>query len=84
MKDEKKACWRIRYKVSSEPVTFTEGMVKRLLKAALKRLIFADNSFNVYVGGVGVSLQRNWRVRFRHYCAGRKLCPAGFTILLQI
>ena len=28
-----------------------------------KKLIFADNSYNVYVGGVGISLQQDCRVR---------------------
>ena len=35
-------------------------------------MIFFDNSYNVYVGGVGESLQRNCRVRLRYYWAGLK------------
>ena len=47
-----------------------EVMDKRLLTATRKerkRLIFADNSYNVYVDGVGVGVNShgNWRVRFR-------------------
>ena len=37
-----------------------------------KKLIFVDNSYDVYVGVVGVSLQQNCRVRLRYYCAGLK------------
>ena len=40
-----------------------------------EKLIFVDNSYNVYVGGVGESLQRNWRVRLRYYWAGLKALP---------
>ena len=48
-----------------------EVMDKRLLTATpkeRKRLIFADNSYNVYVDGVGVGVSShgNWRVRFRY------------------
>ena len=34
-----------------------------------------DNSYNVYVGSVGVSLQRNRRVRLRYYWSGLKVLP---------
>ena len=37
-----------------------------------KKLIFVDNSYNVYVVGVEVSLQQNCRVRLRYYWAGMK------------
>ena len=40
-----------------------------------EKLIFVDNSYNVYVGGVGESLQRNCRVRLRYYWAGLKALP---------
>ena len=46
-------------KGSSEPIKFTEMKDQRLLKATTqerKRLILVDHSYNVYVGGVGVSL----------------------------
>ena len=54
--------------MSSKPIKFTEVKDKRLLKATpmeREKLIFVDNSYtgNVYVGGVGESLQRNCRVR---------------------
>ena len=61
-----------------EPIKFTEVKDKRLLKATpieRKKLILVDNSYNVYVGGVGVSLQRNCRVRLRYYLAGLKALP---------
>ena len=51
---------------------FTEVKDKRLLKATLmerEKLIFVDNSYNVFVSGVGESLQRNCRVRLRYYWA---------------
>ena len=35
-----------------------------------EKLILVDNSYNVYVGGVGESLQRNCRVRLRYYSLG--------------
>ena len=64
--------------MNSEPIKFTEVKDKRLLKATpmeRKKLMFADNSYNVYVGGVGLSLQRNCRVRLRYYWAGLKALP---------
>ena len=66
--------------MNSEPSNykFTEVKDKRLLKATpmeRKKLIFADNSYNVNVGGVGVSLQWNCRVRLRYYWAGLKALP---------
>ena len=54
--------------MNSEPIKFAKVKDKRLLKATpmeKKKLIFVDNSYNVYVGGVGESLQRNCRVRLR-------------------
>ena len=60
--------------MNSKPIKFTEVKDKRLLKATpmeRKKLMFADNSYIVYVGGVGLSLQRNCRVRrLRYYWAG--------------
>ena len=38
-----------------------------------EKLMFGDNSYNVYVGGVGLSLQRNCRVRLRYYCTIEQL-----------
>ena len=65
--------------MNSKPIKFTEVKDKRLLKAKAmerKKLMFADNSYNVYVGGVGLSLQRNCRVRLRSdYWAGLKALP---------
>ena len=66
--------------MNSELIKFTEVKDKRLLKVTpmeRKKLIFADNSCNVYVGGVGVSLQlRNCRVRLRYfYWAGLEALP---------
>ena len=64
--------------MNSKPIKFTEVKDKRLLKATpMEReiLIFVDNSYNVYVGGVGESLQRNCRVRLRYYWAGLKDLP---------
>ena len=64
--------------MDSKPIKFTEVKDKRLLKATpMERgiLIFVDNSHNVYVGGVGESLQRNRRVRLRYYWAGLKALP---------
>ena len=46
--------------MNSEPIKFTEVKDKRLLNAApmeREKLIFVDNSYNVYVGGVGESIQ---------------------------
>ena len=46
--------------MNSKPIKFTEVKDKRLLKATpMEReiLIFVDNSYNVYVGGVEESLQ---------------------------
>ena len=51
--------------MNSEPIKFTEVKDKRLLEATpmeRKKLIFADNSYIVYVGGVRLSLQRNCRL----------------------
>ena len=51
----------------SEPIEFTKVKDKRLLKAKpmeRKKLMLADNSYNVSVGGVGLSLQRNCDVMF--------------------
>ena len=65
--------------MNSKPIKFTEVKGKRLLKATpmeREKLIFVDNSYNVYVGGVGESLQRNCRVRVRYYWAGLK----GFAL----
>ena len=59
--------------MNSEPIKFTEVKGKRLLKATLmerKKLLFGDNSCNVYVAGVGLSLQRDCRVRVRYYNLG--------------
>ena len=42
--------------MNSKPIKFTEVKDKRLLKATpmeREKLIFADNSYNVYVSGVG-------------------------------
>ena len=64
--------------MNSEPIKFTEVKDKRLLKATpteREKLIFVDNSYNVYVGGVGESLQRNCGVRLRYYWAGLKALP---------
>ena len=64
--------------MNSKPIKFTEVMDKRLFKATpMEReiLIFVDNSYNVYVGGVGESLQRNCRVHLRYYWAGLKDLP---------
>ena len=56
--------------MNSKSIKFTEVKDKRLLKATpMERdeLIFVDNSYNVYYGGgVGESLQRNFRVRLRY------------------
>ena len=56
--------------MNSKSIKFTEVKDKRLLKATpmeREKLIFVDNSYNVYyVGGVGESLQRNCRVRLRY------------------
>ena len=43
--------------MNSEPIKFTEVKDKRLLKATpmeRKKLMFGDNSYNVYVGCVGL------------------------------
>ena len=51
--------------MNSEPIKFTEVKDKRLLKATpmeRKKLLFGDNSYNEYVAGVGLSLQRDCRV----------------------
>ena len=48
--------------MNSEPIKFTEVKDKRLLKATpivRKKLLFGDNSYNEYVAGVGLSLQRS-------------------------
>ena len=48
--------------MNSEPIKFTEVKDKRLLKATpmeRKKLLFGDNSYNEYVAGVGLSLQRD-------------------------
>ena len=64
--------------MNSKPIKFAEVKDKRLLKATpteREKLIFVDNSYNVYVGGVGEtgeSLQRNCGVRLRYYWAGLK------------
>ena len=45
--------------MNSKPLKFTEVKDKRLLKATpmeREKLIFVDNSYNVYVGGVGKKL----------------------------
>ena len=47
-------------------------------------LIFVDNSYNVYVGGVEESLQRNCRVRLRYYWAGLKALPCRIYKLSSI
>ena len=63
---------------NTNTIKFTKVKDERLLKATpieRKKLIFADNSYNVYVGGVGVSLQRNCRVRLPYCCAGWKALP---------
>ena len=56
--------------MNSKSIKFTEVKDKRLLKATpmeREKLIFVDNSYNVYyVGGVGESLQRNCRVHLRY------------------
>ena len=52
--------------MNSEPIKFIEVKDKRLLKAIpmeREKLMFGDNSYNVYVGCVGLSLQRICRVR---------------------
>ena len=59
--------------MNSKPIKFTEVKDKRLLKATpmeRENLIFVDNSYIVYVGGVGESLKRNCRVRLRYYSLG--------------
>ena len=64
--------------MNSKPIKFTEVKDKRLLKATpmeREKLIFVDNSYNVYVGGVGESLQRNCRVRLRYYWDALKALP---------
>ena len=64
--------------MNSEPIKFTEVKDKRLLKATpmeRKKLLFDDNSYNEYVAGVGLSLQRDCRVRVRYYWAGLKALP---------
>ena len=64
--------------MNSEPIKFIEVKDKRLLKATpmeREKLMFGDNSYNVYVGCVGLSLQRICRVRLRHYWAGLKAYP---------
>ena len=65
--------------MNSEPIKFTEVKDKRLLKATpmeRKKLLFGDNSYNEYVAGVGLSLQRDCRVRVRYlYWAGLKTLP---------
>ena len=64
--------------MNSKSIKFTEVKDKRLLKATpmeREKLIFVDNTYNVYVGGVGVSLQRNCRFRLRYYWAGLKALP---------
>ena len=68
--------WLIQWTLSRTKSELRAGQVhevmdKRLLTATpkeRKRLIFADNSYNVYVDrvGVGVSSHGNWRVRFRY------------------
>ena len=57
-------------KVNSEPIKLTEVKDKRLLKATpmeRKKSLFGDNSYNEYVAGVRLSLQRDCRVRVRYY-----------------
>ena len=64
--------------MNSEPIKSTEVKDKRLLKATpmeRKKLLFGDNSYNEYVAGVGLSLQRDCRVRVRYYWAGLKALP---------
>ena len=64
--------------MNSKPINFTEVKDKRLLKVTpmeREKLIFVDNSYNIYVGGVGESLQRNCRVRLQYYWAGLKALP---------
>ena len=66
-------------KVNSKPIKFTEVKDKRLLKVTpmeREKLIFVDNSYDIYVGGVGESLQRNCSVRLRYYWAGLKAFPS--------
>ena len=51
--------------MNSEQIKFTEVKNKRLLKATpmeRKKLLFGDNSYNEYVAGVGLSLQRDCRL----------------------
>ena len=51
--------------MNSEPIKFTEVKDKRLLNATpmeRKKWLFGDNSYNEYVAGVGLSLQRDCRV----------------------
>ena len=73
--------------MKSKPIKCTEAKDKRLLQTTpmeREKLIFVDNSYlNVYVVGVGESLQRNCRVRLRYYWAGLKAFPAENTSLLQ-
>ena len=60
--------------MNSEPIKFIEVEDKRLLKATpmeREKLMFGDNSYNVYVGCVGLSLQRICR----YYWAGLKAYP---------
>ena len=64
--------------MNSKPIKFTEVKDKRLLKATpmeRDKLIFVDNSYNVYVGDVGLSLQGNCHVCLRYYWAGLKALP---------
>ena len=47
--------------MNSKPIKFTEVKDKRLLKATpmeREKLIFIDNSYNVYAGGVGESFTK--------------------------
>ena len=64
----------------AEPIKFSEVKDKRLLKATpmeRKKLLFGDNSYNVYVAGSGLSLQRDCRVRIQYYWAGLKEALPG-------
>ena len=64
--------------MNSEPIKFTEVKDKRLLKATpmeRKKLLFGDNSYNEYVAGVGLSLQRDCLSCPIYYWAGLKALP---------
>ena len=73
--------------MNSEPIKSTEVKDKRLLKATpmeRKKLLFGDNSYNEYVAGVGLSLQRDCRVRVCRWpdsnCATSEILPRKIVL----